>query len=120
MELSVYLKAVLESEQSAIVVCDLEHKIVYMNSFAINRYHKNLVGMNVLDCHNSDSQEKIKRTLEWFKADKNNNQVLEFHNEKENRDVYTVALRNDDGELIGYWEKHCYRNVDTGKRYDYK
>ena len=38
-------------------------------------------------------------------------------NEKQNKDVYMVALR-DVGKLIGYYEKHEYRNVETMKQYD--
>ena len=29
-----------------------------------------------------------------------------------------IALRNDEGELIGYNEKHEYRNIETMKLYD--
>ena len=39
-------------------------------------------------------------------------------NEKENKDVYMVALRNDEGDLIAYYEKHEYRNRETMKMYD--
>lgn len=39
-------------------------------------------------------------------------------NEKENKDVYMVALRNESGELIAYYEKHEYRNRETMKMYD--
>ena len=39
-------------------------------------------------------------------------------NEKENKDVYMVALRNDAGELIAYYEKHEYRNRETMRMYD--
>lgn len=35
------------------------------------------------------------------------------YNEKENKDVYMVALRNEAGELIAYYEKHEYRNQET-------
>lgn len=35
----------------------------------------------------------------------------------ESKDVYMVALR-DEGELIGYYEKHEYRNAETMKPYD--
>ncbi len=31
-----------------------------------------------------------------------------------------VALRDDDGNLIGYYEKHEYRNNETMKKYDFK
>ena len=47
------------------------------------------------------------------------NIVYTFHNEKQNKDVYMVALR-DDGELIGYYEKHEYRNAETMEPYDMK
>ena len=29
-----------------------------------------------------------------------------------------IALRNSDGDLIGYYEKHEYRSRETGKLYD--
>ena len=32
-------------------------------------------------------------------------------------DVYMVALR-EEGRLIGYYEKHEYRNAETMKQYD--
>jgi len=31
-----------------------------------------------------------------------------------------VALRDDDGTLIGYYEKHEYRNKETVGLYDFK
>ena len=33
--------------------------------------------------------------------------------------VYMVALRDDSGTLIGYYEKHEYRDRETMERYDY-
>ena len=43
--------------------------------------------------------------------------ILRKINAKQNKDVYMVALR-DEGKLIGYYEKHEYRNVETMKQYD--
>ncbi len=40
-----------------------------------------------------------------------------YRNEQENKDVYMVALREEKGNLIGYYEKHEYRNVETGQLY---
>ena len=115
-------KSVLETDRAAIVICDLDHKIIYMNPTAINRYAKwggrNLMGQNLLDCHNDKSREMIKNVLDWFKASKDNNIVYTSYNEKENKDVYMVALRNETGELIAYYEKHEYRNRETMKMYD--
>lgn len=35
-----------------------------------------------------------------------------------NKDVYMVAIRDNDGELIAYYEKHEYRDKETMKMYD--
>ena len=115
-------KSVLEADRAAVVICDLEHTIIYMNPVAVDRYAKwggkELMGKSLMNCHNEKSGEMITKVLEWFKASKDNNIVYTFFNQKENKDVYMVALRNDEGNLIGYYEKHEYRNRETMKMYD--
>ena len=115
-------KSVLEADRAAVVICDLEHTIIYMNPVAIKRYSKwggkDLMGKSLLNCHNEKSCEMIQKVVEWFKASKDNNIVYTFFNQKENKDVYMVALRNEEGDLIGYYEKHEYRNRETMKMYD--
>ena len=76
-----------------------------------------LIGRSLLDCHNPESRDKIQQVVDWFAVDESHNIVYTFHNEKQNKDVYMVALR-DDGKLIGYYEKHEYRNAETMKQYD--
>ena len=73
-----------------------------------------LIGRSLLECHNSESRDKIQQVVDWFAVDESHNIVYTFHNEKQNKDVYMVALR-DDGKLIGYYEKHEYRNAETMK-----
>lgn len=111
-------KSVLEQDKAPIVICDLEHTIVYMNPVAIERYHKDLTGSNLKACHNEKSNEIIDKVISWFKDSANNNIVYTYHNEKENKDVYMVALRDEKGKLIGYYEKHEYRAEETGKLYE--
>ncbi|MBR7020370.1 MAG: PAS domain-containing protein [Lachnospiraceae bacterium] len=115
-------KSVLEADRAAVVICDPEHVIIYMNPTAIRRYDKwggaALLGRSLLDCHNEKSREMIIKVVDWFRADAGHNIVYTFHNEKENKDVYMVALRDDSGNLIGYYEKHEYRNPETMKMYD--
>ena len=115
-------KSVLDADRAAVVICDLDHTIIYMNPVAIKRYEKwggeDLMGKSLLDCHNPKSVEMIHKVLDWFRASKDNNIVYTFFNEKENKDVYMVALRNDAGELIAYYEKHEYRNRETMRMYD--
>ena len=120
-ELSPFFQSVIEQDEAAVVICDLEHTIIYMNPVAVSRYEKrggsSLVGTSLLDCHNGKSRELIQRIVCWFAESGENNKIYTFHNDKENKDVYMVALRDPEGELIGYYEKHEYRNVETEPRY---
>lgn len=116
-------KSVLEMDRAAIVMCDLDHTIVYMNPAAIINYSKRggeaLLGKNLMECHNPTSCEIIMKVVEWFTESKDNNMIFNLHNEKKNMDEYMVALRDDSGNLIGYYEKHEYRTPETAARYDF-
>lgn len=124
MNILPYFKAVLDEDKAPVVICDLEHTIIYMNPVACERYEKQggaeLLGKSLLDCHNAKSNEMINSVLDWFRESKDNNRIFTFRNEKENKDVYMVALRDDSGELIGYYEKHEYRNHETQSKYNMK
>lgn len=123
MELSSFFKSVIDQDTASVVLCDPKHTILYMNPAAIRNYAKRggekLIGKSLLDCHNQHSQELIKKTVAWFAESQDNNRVFEFHHEKDNRDVYTVALRDGDGTLIGYYEKHEYRCPETAQPFDF-
>ena len=114
------LKSILEQDTAPIVVCDLNHIIAYMNPSAKEQYHKDLTGGNLKDCHNAKSNEMINKVVFWFKESKDNNIIFTYHSDKKNKDVYMVALRDDDGELIGYYEKHEYRNRETKSLYEFR
>lgn len=111
-------KSVIEQDRAAVVICDLDSNIVYMNPSAVARYHGDLTGKSLRDCHNAKSNEMIDRVLAWFSQSSENNSVYTFHNERENKDVYMIALRDSGGKLIGYYEKHEYRDRETAKFYD--
>ena len=116
-----FYRSILEQDRAAVVICNLEHEIIYMNPAAVHSYEKRggdkLLGKSLLDCHNQESRGKIQQVAEWFAEDESHNIVFTFLNEKQNKDVYMVALR-DEGKLIGYYEKHEYRNAETMKLYD--
>ncbi len=117
-----YFKSVIDADEAPVVICDLSHTVVYMNPAAVKRHEKRggaaLIGRSLMGCHNADSNDKIERVIAWFKKAPANNKVYTFHNEKENKDVYMIALRNEGGELIGYYEKHEYRNIESMALYD--
>lgn len=116
-----YFKSIIDQDRSSIVICNLKHEIVYMNPTAVKNYEKRggekLIGRSLLNCHNAESVKRIQEIVDWFAADENHNLVYTFYNEKQNKDVYMVALR-ENGKLIGYYEKHEYRNKECMECYD--
>lgn len=122
-DLAQYFKSIVDQDRCAVVICNPAHEIIYMNPTAIERYAKRggaaLVGQSPLDCHNAQSVEQIRKVVAWFAESADHNRIYTFRNEKENKDVYMVALRAEDGTLIGYYEKHEYRDVETCELYDF-
>ncbi|MDE6518982.1 MAG: PAS domain-containing protein [Ruminococcus sp.] len=121
MNLSVFFKSIVDSDIAPIVVCNIKHEIIYMNPTAIKRYAKRggaeLIGKSLLDCHNAESNDKIKAVVSWFSKSPENNRIFTFHNPKENKDVYMIALRDGDNSLIGYYEKHEIRDTEKALPY---
>lgn len=124
MTLSAYFKSIIDQDCAPVVICDTSHKIIYMNPAADKSYKKHggnkLIGSSILDCHNEQSKSAIIKIVDWFSLSKNNNIVHTFFNEKQSKDVYMIALRDDDENLIGYYEKHEYRATDCSPFYDLK
>lgn len=121
MELNKFFKAIIDEDKASVVICSRDHKIVYMNPAACESYAKyggsKLVSKSIFDCHNPRSIAAIKTVVEAFEADPNLQRVFTFHNQKQNKDVYMVALRDENRELLGYYEKHEYRNAETCESY---
>lgn len=117
MELSVFFKSIVEVDTAPVVICSIDHTIIYMNPVAAERYAKSggydLVGKSLLNCHNDESNIKIREVVAWFAQSRDNNRVFTFYNPKENKDVYMIALRDENGDLIGYYEKHEYRTLEN-------
>ena len=112
-------KSVIDQDIAPVVICDVDSVIVYMNSAAGESYRRDLTGCNLRDCHSEESNKKFDQVLRWFGESGNNNIVYCYHNEKRNKDVYMVALRDDQNNLIGYYEKHEVRTRETKKPYDF-
>ncbi len=116
-----FFQSVIDQDRCAVVICNLGHEIIYMNPAAIEHYKKwggaKLIGQNLLHCHNGESQKRIEQVVTWFAEAPDHNLVYTFHNEKQNKDVYMVALR-DGKKLIGYYEKHEFRNPETMEMYE--
>lgn len=122
--LNQYFKSIIDQDRAAVVICDINHTIIYMNQAAINNYSKRggekLLGTSLFDCHNADSNEKIVRVVDWFKQSIDNNVIYTYHDDKKNKDEYMVALRDENQNLIGYYEKHEFRDPEIMEKYDFK
>ena len=110
-------KSMIDTDDAPVVICDAESTVVYMNPAALRRYHTDLTGRSIFDCHGAVSRERILSVLRLFEEDVNVSKVYTSRNDDENKDVYMVALRDDVGRLIGYYEKHEYRDRETSELY---
>jgi len=111
-------RSVLEQDKAPVVICDIQSTVVYMNPAAIARYKKDITGKSIKSCHPASANAKIDRVLDWFGKSRDNNIVYTYRSNEENKDVYMVALRDADGSLIGYYEKHEYRTHEDASLYD--
>ena len=114
-----YFASILEQDPAPVVICNMSNDIIYMNPAAIENYSDDggeiLIGRCILDCHPPAAAKGITRVVEWFAKSKENNLVHTMHSDR--RDVYMIALRDTDGNLIGYYEKHEYRTPDLSSLY---
>lgn len=119
-DLNIYFKGIIDADEKPIVVCNTEHIIIYMNPAAVQRYEKRggmaLIGKSLLKCHSNRSREIIKRNLEIMENDRTVNKIFETHSSKPNTndDIYFVGIRDERGELIGYYEKFEDKNLYPG------
>ncbi|MCD7735425.1 MAG: PAS domain-containing protein [Lachnospiraceae bacterium] len=119
-----FFKAVVDADEAPVVICNMEHRIIYMNPASVKRYEKwggdKLLGKSIFDCHNAHSREIILSTVAKFSGDSKLNKVYTYTKSRagEDSDVYIIALRNDTGELIGYYEKHESR-IHEAERQSY-
>ena len=120
-ELSQFFKSIIDQDTEPVVICNLSHEIIYMNPAAIEHYSdeggKKLIGLLIFDCHSHASAEKIDRVVKWFSDSRENNIMHTSYNESKDKDFYMVALRDEDGNLIGYYEKQASRVRDASPIY---
>ncbi|MBQ6603610.1 MAG: fatty acid/phospholipid synthesis protein PlsX [Eubacterium sp.] len=117
MDLNKFFKAFADGDNDAVVFCDCAHMIVYMNDAARARYRRDLTGKSILDCHNENTRGILQKILDWFAADAEHNRVHAYFSPRDNADVYIVALRDEEKNLLGYYEKHEVRTLDESPFY---
>ena len=116
--LNALFRSILEQDRAPVVICDTNSVIRYMNPASIAYYGRDLTGTDLNRCHKPDSCRKIQQVLSWFSQSPDHNLVYTARDDAEDKDIYMVALRDETGNLIGYYEKHEYRARETCPFYD--
>jgi len=100
-------EALLDTIRSPVVFVDNDHIIQYLNKPAKIRYYEkrgysDLIGKSLFDCHNKKS-EKLTRQIHARLLAGENEVFLKVS--KDNEKITVVAVRDNDGHLLGYYER---------------
>ncbi len=99
------LNSILDAYIYEIVFVDREHIVRYMNKTAKQRYGDRVqIGNSLFNCHNQNSKIKIEEFLK--RADAGEEEMFELLNSKTGEREFFVPVRDTDGKVIGYFERH--------------
>jgi DUF438 domain-containing protein len=101
------LRLILDALPFPIVFVDTSHTIRLMNKRAKFHYYeergyRDLIGKSVFECHNETSKERILKIVEQLK---NHGREVFLAVTGKNDRLYVTPVRDDAGELIGYFER---------------
>ena len=103
-------KAILDSLTEPVLMADTEHIMVYMNKAAEAQFKdrggRELLGRSIFDCHNDNSNNMIKEVFRKMQHEGLDEQMT-FDGEKKR--IFMRAVRDETGELIGYYERYEYK-----------
>lgn len=100
-------EAILDSIPYRIVFVDTDHIIRYLNKEARHHYYDvrgydELVGKSIFECHSEKSKEMLIAAVEKLRNHGNEIYLgVGVYNERK----YINPVRNEKGELIGYFER---------------
>ena len=98
------MAALLDNLVGPLMYVDMDHVIRYMNKAAIAHYCGGaaLLESSVLDCHTEQQGAVL---LEIFEAMRDGEEER-LTIEDERRRVYMRAVRDEEGRLLGYYERY--------------
>ena len=100
-------EAILDSIPHRLVFVDCHHVIRYLNRaakrwFYTKRGFTDLVGESLFACHKPESREAI---LALYERLRQGEDAVFVKVTKEEEKASMIAVRDTDGNLIGYWER---------------
>jgi len=98
---------VLNSLADPVLVADPGHTVIYMNNAAVGHYTggEALMGTSLLDCHNEHSQKVMIEVLAGLRSGEKERLI----SDDEKRRIYMRAVRDEAGEVVGYYERHEWK-----------
>lgn len=109
------LAAILDAYPYEVVFVDREHIVRYLNRRARERYgegpHARVkVGRPIFACHSEATRKKIEELLARADAaapgDADHDEIFEALNTKTGEREFFVPVRDADGAVVGYFERH--------------
>jgi hypothetical protein len=90
-------------DEGPVVLVDTSHTIVYANEPARKNFAKwgDIVGRSIFQCHNEQSCRIIREVFEQLL----NGREEVLISDSERHRVYMCAVRDMEGNLIGYYER---------------
>ena len=99
------LTAILDAYPYEIVFVDRNHVVQWLNKTARRRYGPRVViGNSLFNCHNEGTRGKIEEFLR--RADAGENEMFETLNRTTGEREFFVPVRDEEGQVIGYFERH--------------
>jgi DUF438 domain-containing protein len=101
------LRLILDALPFPIVFVDMSHTIRFMNKRARFHYYeergyRDLIGKSLFECHKETSKERM---LDIAETLKNHGREVFLAVNAKNERVYVTPVRDDSGELVGYFER---------------
>ncbi|MBR4446621.1 MAG: PAS domain-containing protein [Solobacterium sp.] len=99
------LQGILDAYPYEVVFVDRTHTVRWMNRTAQKRYGQRvIIGSSLFNCHNESTKPKIEEFLR--RADAGEEEMFETYNRKTGEREFFVPVRNQEGMVIGYFERH--------------
>lgn len=99
------MKAIIDAYPYEVVFVDRAHIVQWMNKTAAKRYTGRVtIGASLFNCHNERAKVKIEEFLR--RADAGEGEMFQVLNGKTGEREFFVPVRNEEGEVIGYFERH--------------
>ena len=105
------MESILDSIEYPIIFVDTNCTIKYLNKRAQDEYYvrrkiKNLIGKELFHCHPPQAKETLRKAFKDL-AESGEDELYLYESHKVNSKLYLRAVRNKDGELIGFYQRYA-------------